>query len=153
MVPACVFTSGTPQMHACWLLLALNGEVPARILHIRPHQFVTKDRALISEVDLTSPDFPVVKPNIFTDIHYKIHHPDVNTALEEIGIKILIGWKNSEKTSRIMGLTELFMREGVVTEVDLKTWLGHPVIPSCIQKQTEESTRSRRRHANEGNLI
>ena len=25
--------SGTPQMHACWVLLASSGEIPAKILH------------------------------------------------------------------------------------------------------------------------
>lgn len=57
--------SGTPQMHSCWLLLAASGELPAQILHTRPPRFVTKDRPLISAVDLTNPDFPIVKPNLF----------------------------------------------------------------------------------------
>ena len=30
--------SGTPQMHACWLLLAASGELPATLLNIRPRQ-------------------------------------------------------------------------------------------------------------------
>jgi DNA-binding NtrC family response regulator len=78
--------SGTPQMHACWLLLVASGEMPAHILHIRPPRFVTGERPLISEIDLTSPDFPVVKPNIFSDIVTDIIHPDLDTAVKEIGI-------------------------------------------------------------------
>lgn len=39
--------SGTPQMHACWLLLAACGELPARILNVRPPQFVTSERPLV----------------------------------------------------------------------------------------------------------
>ncbi len=53
--------SGTPQMHACWVLLAAAGEIPGRILHVRPPQFVTKDHPLVSEVDLTSKEFPSVR--------------------------------------------------------------------------------------------
>ena len=78
--------SGTPQMHACWLLLVASGEIPARILHIRPPRFVTVERPLISEVDLTSHDFPIVRPNIFIDTATDIIHPDFDTAVREIGI-------------------------------------------------------------------
>ena len=53
--------SGTPQMHACWVLLTASGEIPARILHVRPPQFVTRERPLVTELDLTSPDFPAVR--------------------------------------------------------------------------------------------
>lgn len=53
--------SGTPQMHACWVLLAASGEIPARILHIRPPHYVTKDRPLVSEIDLSSHEFPNVR--------------------------------------------------------------------------------------------
>ena len=52
--------SGTPQMHACWVLLAAAGELPAHILHVRPPHFVTKERPLVSEVAVTSREFPVV---------------------------------------------------------------------------------------------
>jgi len=53
--------SGTPQMHACWLLLAASGEIPGRILHVRPPQFVTASLPLVSEVDLTAAEFPCVR--------------------------------------------------------------------------------------------
>ena len=53
--------SGTPQMHACWVLLTASGEIPARILHVRPPHFVTKDRPLVSEIDLSSHEFPSVR--------------------------------------------------------------------------------------------
>jgi transcriptional regulator with PAS, ATPase and Fis domain len=53
--------SGTPHMHACWVLLAASGEIPARILHVRPPHFVTKEHPLVSEVDLSSQDFPTVR--------------------------------------------------------------------------------------------
>jgi len=53
--------SGTPQMHACWLLLAACGDLPARILNVRPPQFVTRERPLVWEVDLMSPELPQVR--------------------------------------------------------------------------------------------
>lgn len=53
--------SGTPQMHACWVLLAASGEIPARILHVRPSRFVTKQQPLVTEVDLSSYEFPAVR--------------------------------------------------------------------------------------------
>ncbi|MDZ7695903.1 MAG: sigma-54 dependent transcriptional regulator [Deltaproteobacteria bacterium] len=53
--------SGTPHMHACWVLLAASGKIPARILHVRPPHFVTKERPLVSEIDLSSRDFPTVR--------------------------------------------------------------------------------------------
>lgn len=57
-LPSCAFyvsvASGTPQMHACWVVLLKGGEFPARILHVRPPRFVTADRPLVAEVDLES---------------------------------------------------------------------------------------------------
>ena len=53
--------SGTPQMHACWLLLAASGELPATLLNIRPLNSLPADRPLLEEVDLTRPGFPVVR--------------------------------------------------------------------------------------------
>jgi len=54
-------TSGTPHMHAIWFLLAAGGEIPARILNIRPPKFVTRDRPPVTEVDFTRPEFPLVR--------------------------------------------------------------------------------------------
>jgi DNA-binding NtrC family response regulator len=45
-------SSGTPQMHACWLMLASSGEIPARLLQARPPQFVSTDRPAVQEIDL-----------------------------------------------------------------------------------------------------
>ena len=53
--------SGTPHMHACWVLLTASGEIPARILHVRPPHFVTKQHTLVTEVDLSSREFPAVR--------------------------------------------------------------------------------------------
>jgi len=79
-------SSGTPQMHACWLLLAASGEIPAHILNIRPPRFVTKDRPMITQADLTSPDFPIVR-----SILGRLEAPDtpalgVEEAIKQLGI-------------------------------------------------------------------
>jgi len=58
-------SSGTPQMHACWILLAASGEIPAKILMTRPPQHVAVDRPLVKEVDLHSPEFPVIRSDFW----------------------------------------------------------------------------------------
>ncbi len=78
--------SGTPQMHACWLLLAASGEIPCHILHVRPPRFVSKDHPLVSEVDLTSPDFPLVRANVWMVEAPDTTPPDVETAIQQLGI-------------------------------------------------------------------
>ncbi|RLC08559.1 MAG: sigma-54-dependent Fis family transcriptional regulator [Deltaproteobacteria bacterium] len=78
--------SGTPQMHACWVLLAAAGEIPARLLHVRPPHFVTKERPLVTEVDLTSREFPVVRSQIGTAIEVEDSIVDVDAAAAQLGI-------------------------------------------------------------------
>jgi DNA-binding NtrC family response regulator len=78
--------SGTPQMHASWVLLAASGEIPAHILNVRPPRFVNKDRPLVSEIDLTSTEFPVVRSNICTIETPDTPPPDLETAVRELGI-------------------------------------------------------------------
>ena len=78
--------SGTPQMHACWFLLAACGEVPARILNVRPVKFVSKDLPLVSEIDLTSPDFPIVRSNICRIDAPETSPPAIETVLRESNI-------------------------------------------------------------------
>jgi len=79
-------TSGTPQMHACWILLAASGEIPAHILNVRPPQFVSKDLPLITEVDLTSNHFPAVRSKV-TEIEIPENNiPDIESAITQLGI-------------------------------------------------------------------
>jgi len=77
--------SGTPQMHACWVLLAASGEIPARILHVRPPHFVTRQRPLVTEVDLSSGEFPTVR---FQDEHIPTEDSlvDINAVRVQLGI-------------------------------------------------------------------
>lgn len=51
-------SSGTPHMHASWILLAASGEIPATILQSTPPEFVPEGKPRVKEIDLTQPDFP-----------------------------------------------------------------------------------------------
>jgi transcriptional regulator with PAS, ATPase and Fis domain len=79
-------TSGTPQMHACWILLAACGEIPASILNVRPSQFVSKDLPLITEVDLTAKDFPTVRSKVTKIEISQDNIPDIETVIMQLGI-------------------------------------------------------------------
>lgn len=61
--------SGTPQMHACWVLLVAAGEFPAHILHVRPPRFVTSDAPLVSEIDVGGEDFPTICRPMTSALH------------------------------------------------------------------------------------
>lgn len=79
-------SSGTPQMHACWVLLAACGEIPAHILNTRPQRFVSKERTLVSEVDLTSKEFPSVRAKT-CDITPEYNFPaNINDMIRKVGI-------------------------------------------------------------------
>ncbi len=78
--------SGTPQMHACWVLLTSSGEFPARILQIRPPRFVTAERELVSEIDLTRAEFPLVRVRDALIEAPDTPPPDIRTALAECGL-------------------------------------------------------------------
>jgi len=56
-------SSGTPQMHAMWILMAASGEIPAHIINIREKRFLSNTKQPILELDLTSPEFPIVRKN------------------------------------------------------------------------------------------
>lgn len=78
--------SGTPQMHACWLLLVASGELPARILHVRPPKFVSRDRPLVAEVDLSRPEFPEVRYSLQAPKDKITQVPDLETAVAILGL-------------------------------------------------------------------
>lgn len=77
--------SGTPQMHACWVILAASGEIPAKILHVRPPRFVTKGLIPVSEIDLSSDEFPSVRFKATSLVHDE-HQVDVDSVRAQIGI-------------------------------------------------------------------
>ena len=78
--------SGTPQMHACWLLLVASGELPARILHVRPPKFVSRDRPLVAEIDLSAPEFPEVRYSVQREEISSSAVSDPQTAAAVLGL-------------------------------------------------------------------
>lgn len=78
-------SSGTPQMHSCWILLAASGEIPARIINIRESKFVTKERGYFTQLDFTSPDFPIVRtaPRYLNE--GTGNETDLGSALQQMG--------------------------------------------------------------------
>ena len=55
-------SSGTPHMHASWLMLAASGEIPARILQTRAAKYVREGESRVTEIDFTNPQCPEIKP-------------------------------------------------------------------------------------------
>jgi transcriptional regulator with PAS, ATPase and Fis domain len=79
-------TSGTPQMHACWLMLAASGEIPAHILNVRPPRFVSANRPLITDVDLTSREFPSMRFDFGSIESLESFPRDIETTIRLLGI-------------------------------------------------------------------
>ncbi|MCK4412654.1 MAG: sigma 54-interacting transcriptional regulator [Candidatus Eisenbacteria sp.] len=80
-------TSGTPQMHACWFLLAAAGEIPARIVNVRPPRYVTQERPLVTEVDVGRPEFPQVRAGagwLAEDVMEGGPHGEPGSAVDEL---------------------------------------------------------------------
>ncbi len=79
-------SSGTPAMHACWLLLAADGTVPARVVHGHPPRCIGDDYR-ISEVDLSATEFPHIEPRVCESPEtYFATTPDLEAACEELKI-------------------------------------------------------------------
>jgi transcriptional regulator with PAS, ATPase and Fis domain len=79
--------SGTPQMHAAWLLLVASGELPARILTTRPPKYITEQLPAVSEVDVYSAPFPTVRSYVAPEEeHAGDKTAEFETALKEAGI-------------------------------------------------------------------
>ena len=78
--------SGAPHMHACWVLLAATGEIPARIVNVRPPRFVTAERPLVREVDLSSEEFPVVRSQIGSAPEAEAGESEIQSTIIQQGI-------------------------------------------------------------------
>lgn len=57
-------SSGTPHMHASWILLAASGEIPALILQSTPPAFVPEGKSRIKEIDLSLTEFPHITKSL-----------------------------------------------------------------------------------------
>jgi DNA-binding NtrC family response regulator len=79
-------SSGTPAMHACWLLVAADGTIPARLIYGHPPKHIGEEYR-ISEVDLAASEFPHIEPRVCeTPETYFASTPDLEATCEELKI-------------------------------------------------------------------
>lgn len=78
--------SGTPAMHACWLLIAASGEFPLKLLQLRPERFVTAAHPLITVIDPMHPQFPRVLARLDHLTEQRPEMPDMVRIQEQAGI-------------------------------------------------------------------
>lgn len=79
-------SSGTPHMHACWLLLAASGEIPAAILQSTPPEFVPEGRSLVREIDIHQKDFPTISRPIHAPGQTDDEDSSIAAACHDLGI-------------------------------------------------------------------
>jgi endonuclease III len=69
----------------------------------------------------------VVRPRVKSILSL---YPEVRTTsgflqlIKKIGVKKILSWNDDEKPNRVIGATEFFIKEGVETQEDLRTWLS-----------------------------
>ena len=84
----CIGTaSGTPQMHACWVLLAASNEIPATLLHMRNVKFVTALKPSLVEIDTSRPEFPTVRSRVWAKVELEDGDThDVSNLVTKLGV-------------------------------------------------------------------
>ena len=79
--------SGTPQMHASWVLLAASGDIPARLLQTRPRRFVTQGRPVVTEIDFGRKEFPTIRARVVPELLPESSDVrEISTVIERLGI-------------------------------------------------------------------
>ena len=73
-------------MHACWLLLAASGEIPANILQSTPPEFVPEGKPLVREIDIHQKDFPTISRPIDGQEMAEDDESSVVSTCRELGI-------------------------------------------------------------------
>jgi len=78
--------SGTPSMHACWLLIVADGSFPARILYGHPPRDAVEIYR-VTEVDLSADEFPEIKPkHLHPRAEERSHIPELTALCTEMNI-------------------------------------------------------------------
>lgn len=77
---------GTPQIHACWLLMAASGEITARILQVKNPKDVREGQEVVREIHPRGPEFPDVVPKIRMEEVPEIGPAEMEQAIQEAGI-------------------------------------------------------------------
>jgi len=79
-------SSGTPHMHASWILLAASGEIPAVILQSTPPAFVPEGKSRIKEIDISQPEFPHITKSLPEPLEDDDADQIIAEARRELGI-------------------------------------------------------------------
>ncbi len=79
-------SSGTPAMHACWLLLASSGEIPARVIQTRNPRYIREGQERVTEIDPRERFFPVVEQRIAMKSLPPLNDDIFQAALQKAGI-------------------------------------------------------------------
>lgn len=77
---------GTPQEHACWLLMAASGEITAKILQVRQLKDIGKGQPLVREIEPRGPEFPDVIPRARMEEVPEISAGEMEQAIREAEI-------------------------------------------------------------------
>lgn len=77
---------GTPQMHACWLLLAASGETTATLLQVRNPNDVKEGEELVREVNPRPPEFPRVLQKVKMEEAPEVSDEVMEEAIVRVGI-------------------------------------------------------------------
>ena len=80
-------SSGTPHMHASWLLLTASGEIPAKLLHVRDPRRIEAGQSPYVEIDPRSSWFPHIAAVTPTpSVHPSLSVKDIKAAIQAAGI-------------------------------------------------------------------
>ena len=79
-------SSGTPHMHASWVLLAASGEIPATILQSTPRQFVPEGKPQVKEIDILGDDFPHITRPLATQSPNENEDAEIASLCQQNGI-------------------------------------------------------------------
>lgn len=77
---------GTPQMHACWLLLTASGEFPAKILQVVDPRHLEPGQDPVLEIHPRGPEFPDVIPRVRMEEVPEVSPAEMEKAIRNAGI-------------------------------------------------------------------
>lgn len=76
-------SSGTPSMHACWILLVADGTINAKLLYGHPPRDPSAPYPVF-EIDITAMEFPTIEPRVLPATIDDM--PDVEPVCAQLGI-------------------------------------------------------------------
>ncbi len=79
-------SSGTPQIHACWLLLTASGEITANIVYLREKKYIRANEEAIREINPRANYFPEILPKAVVPEVPRSDEKVISDAIKKIGI-------------------------------------------------------------------